>query len=491
MEPSSLALVGLAAFLIGFAKAGVAGVSFGRRHRFRRLAFTVVSCHSSSIRWHHGDTQVAIAEVALPDVKWGEEIDPVDMAGRDEAIETIARGIEQLGADHYRDWLPGSLSDRVRDLARLQERLEAEYVRCLAEWDHQRAWEVDGPLSPAGWLAHNTPVTRSRAHRQVRTARVIHDHGDTAQALRAGVVSVTQAETVARAGGQGRDELLTEHERVLLDAASTMGEDDFEQLVKQWNRMADDQLGRASTRHIYENRYLHLHATFAGAVVVDGRLDPAAGAKLQAALEKRVRPDPTDDPDPRTAAQLRADALIDMVDDAESATASKRRSKVRANVNVIVDLPTLQGEGWASRSRAELVGIGPAALETVRRLLCDSHLTRIVTNGTSQVLDVGRNSRFVSEPQRAALIVRDGGCVFPSCNRDHRWCDAHHLTPYVESNRTDLPDLVLLCTRHHTAVHEGGWSLDRDPETGAVHIAPPESEGPESAVEDCRGRAPP
>ncbi|NNL48726.1 MAG: DUF222 domain-containing protein [Acidimicrobiia bacterium] len=406
----------------------------------------------------------------------------------DDRVDSLRRGVKGLTGEDYQGWLPSRLSEQVRELATVRERLEAEYVRLLAEWDRQSAWAVDGSLSPTAWLSSHTPVLRNDASRSVKTAQLIRDRHNTAEALASEAVTITQVATLAQAQGHGRGELLAQHEDVLLDAARGLDEQDFKQVVKQWMATADDHLGRASARHIHENRYFNLHTTFAGAVVVDGCLDPAAGAQLQAALERRVTPDPKDDPAPRSATQLRADALIELIDDAESGDNTSSRSRARANVNVIVDLPTLQGEPWTPKTRVELVGIGPVARETVQRLLCDSYLTRIITNGPSQVLDVGRSARNATEPQRTALMVRDGGCVFPTCTRDHRWTDAHHLTPYSEVAKTDLPDLVLLCKRHHTAVHDGGWFLNRDPETGEVTVISPDCAHSRSPL---LGRAPP
>ncbi len=364
--------------------------------------------------------------------------------------------------------MPQALSDRLREMSSVRERLEAEYVRLIGDWDRWQAWAVDGSLSPSAWLAHHTPVTTPAAKRSVRCARLVRTHDGVSDALSAGTVSVAHVEHLARAEARGRSDVFRDHEGTLVEAASQMSEDDFGMVVKRWQSMADDHLGRASARHMFENRYLHLSTTFAGAVVVDGMLDPEAGAKLQAALESRTTPDPADDPKPRSAAQLRVDALIDLVDEADTGSATSRSSRVRTSVNVVVDLPTLQGDDWTPRSRAELVGIGPVARETVSRLLCDSNVTRVVTAGPSQVLDVGRSTRFVSEPQRTALVVRDRSCVFPSCSRDHRWCDAHHLTFYETDPRTDLENLVLLCRRHHVMVHEGRWTMTRDGGTGRI-----------------------
>ena len=89
-----------------------------------------------------------------------------------------------------------------------------------------------------------------------------------------------------------------------------------------------------------------------------------------------------------------------------------------------------------------------------------------------QPLEVGRSTRVVQPAQRAALAVRDGGCVFPDCDRPLAWCDAHHLHHWVDGGPTDLANLALLCRAHHREVHEGGWQLTRGPD-GRFSATPP------------------
>ena len=90
----------------------------------------------------------------------------------------------------------------------------------------------------------------------------------------------------------------------------------------------------------------------------------------------------------------------------------------------------------------------------------------------TQPLEVGRTSRVVQPAQRNALAVRDGGCVFPNCDRPLAWCEAHHLRHWLHGGPTDLANLALLCRVHHRAVHEGGWRLARGPD-GRLTATPP------------------
>jgi hypothetical protein len=105
-------------------------------------------------------------------------------------------------------------------------------------------------------------------------------------------------------------------------------------------------------------------------------------------------------------------------------------------------------------------------------LACDAEIARVVLGPAGEVLDLGRTSRLPSPAQRRALAVRDGGCVFPGCDRPPGWCQAHHRRHWVDGGRTDLGNLLLLCAFHHRLIHEGQWRLDPDGAGGWTATAP-------------------
>ncbi len=197
---------------------------------------------------------------------------------------------------------------------------------------------------------------------------------------------------------------------------------------------------------------------------------------------------------------------------------SLRVGGVRPQLLVTVDLDSLLGHPQGTGG--ELGWAGPLDPEACRRLACDGAVTRVMvtrhpshphpdpdhnlsgqappqphhrrgTDGLgrqlrtamrllpptlagapTQPLEVGRATRVIQPAQRAALAVRDGGCVFPDCQRPLAWCDAHHLRHWVHGGPTDLANLALLCRAHHRAVHEGGWQLTHGPD-GQWTATPP------------------
>jgi hypothetical protein len=112
------------------------------------------------------------------------------------------------------------------------------------------------------------------------------------------------------------------------------------------------------------------------------------------------------------------------------------------------------------------------------------------TGTDGAILDVGRKTRTVPPSIRRALEARDRTCRFPGCTA--RRCDAHHVEHWIDGGVTSLENLVLLCRRHHRAVHEGGFDAIRlrdgrvsflRPNGTVLDAAPPLP--PRSSVEDA------
>ncbi|MEE9299212.1 MAG: HNH endonuclease signature motif containing protein, partial [Acidimicrobiia bacterium] len=99
--------------------------------------------------------------------------------------------------------------------------------------------------------------------------------------------------------------------------------------------------------------------------------------------------------------------------------------------------------------------------DTARRVACDASISRVVTRGESEILDVGRTTRTIPAAIRKALIIRDRHCQHRGCDRPHRWCDAHHITHWAHGGPTSLDNLTLLCRRHHRAAHQDDQAVAR------------------------------
>ncbi|WP_232216000.1 HNH endonuclease signature motif containing protein [Promicromonospora sukumoe] len=90
---------------------------------------------------------------------------------------------------------------------------------------------------------------------------------------------------------------------------------------------------------------------------------------------------------------------------------------------------------------------------TLRRLLCDAAVSRVVFGPDSQVLDVGRAQRTVTGQMRRAVIARDKHCVYVDCTQPPARCEVHHAERHwADGGETSVRNAALLCWHHHDLV---------------------------------------
>jgi hypothetical protein len=212
-------------------------------------------------------------------------------------------------------------------------------------------------------------------------------------------------------------------------------------------------------RERQEGDRLYASSTLNATAVLDAVYTSDDGEVVRAAIEAEYerlwRAEKASGGLTRTPAQRRAAALAEVVRRSAGAEPG------RPTIAVTIGLDAL--ESRLGTRRVDQTGALIGA-ETARRLACDARVSRVVTNGRSEPVDVGRASRAISPAQRRALTVRDRGCVCPGCDRPPGWCDGHHLVHWAYGGRTDLTTLALLCNHHHELMHEGGWSMARAPD---------------------------
>ncbi|MGO4258231.1 DUF222 domain-containing protein, partial [Marmoricola sp. RAF53] len=98
-----------------------------------------------------------------------------------------------------------------------------------------------------------------------------------------------------------------------------------------------------------------------------------------------------------------------------------------------------------------------------RRLACEAGIIPAVLGSKSQVLDLGRKTRFHTEAQRIVLARRDGGCTAEGCDWPPGMCHAHHGIPWSRGGPTDIEHGRLLCPRHHTLAHDARFQMKSGP----------------------------
>ncbi|MFI6270084.1 HNH endonuclease signature motif containing protein [Micromonospora zamorensis] len=349
---------------------------------------------------------------------------------------------------------------------RLEQRLAAIKLALVREVDGRGTAVAQGASSTAVWLRERLRLTIPAARRLVDLAACV-DAAPTAvrDALAAGAVSVEQVRVIAdtvstvqtAAGPEAADKAVA----VLVDWA---GQFDPILLRKLGTRILDHvapDIADAAAQAALEaeagraarDRHLTLSEQTDGRLRLSGILDTETAAVLRAAIDPLSAPCGPDDT--RSPGQRRHDALSDLCRLALRADALPEHGGDPAQIVVTTSFDTLAGQLGAGALDTGL-RLTP---ETVRRLACDAAILPTVLAGTGQVLDLGRQRRLITGPLRRALVLRDGGCAFPGCDRPPRWCAAHHIHHWADGGPTNLNNAVLLCGHHHRHIHHTDWTV--------------------------------
>lgn len=252
--------------------------------------------------------------------------------------------------------------------------------------------------------------------------------------------------------------------------------------VDQDGREPDEQAQAAPRREFA------FHYQRTGHLKFTGILDPESAAQLEGmfgALAKPQRSAETGEPDLRTPAQRHGDALAEIIDVAARVDEAATQGGERAALTVTVSLSELR-----QRMKNAILDLpGSTTPETLRRLACQAKVIPSVLGTDGEPLDVGRTSRLATAAQRHALVLRDGGCTFPGCDRPPKWTSAHHIVHWVDGGPTDLHNLVLLCTRHHRRIHHSEWDVAL--RGGTAEFYPPRWIDPDRSPRINRAHHPP
>lgn len=103
-----------------------------------------------------------------------------------------------------------------------------------------------------------------------------------------------------------------------------------------------------------------------------------------------------------------------------------------------------------------------------RFLACDAEVM-VATYQAGQLLGIHPTDRTVSRALRRVIERRDQGCTHPLCTQT-RFLHIHHIEHWEHGGLTIPANLVSLCPRHHRQLHNGDFTIEGNPETGALRF---------------------
>ena len=349
---------------------------------------------------------------------------------------TLATRWAALDLDELTD---EALEQVVHDIAEARRALEAAWLRVVGAVGRRALHRRHGCRDVAGYLTGLTGERRGEVRRDAELAGQLADAPVVADAVAEGGLSKAKAAELVRAV----DLPAQVQEDLVIEAMALP----VEQVVSA--------VRRARLAHGFDEPPVEPAATLTRSrdrVRLEAAVDLVDGEIIQVALDAAasVLGLPTD----TTYAERRARALVAVcrhyLDHADDLPMSRVG---RPHLLLLVDLEVLEARTGGSA----VLGSGAIISgDQARRLADDASITRIVTKGRSEVLDVGRSTRSVPPAIAKAVIARDRHCRYRGCTSPPWACDVHHLVPWASGGPTALANLGLLCWHHHAHVHRVG-----------------------------------
>jgi hypothetical protein len=349
------------------------------------------------------------------------------------------------------------LEARICELAGHLAAGTCEFLRLIADFDARQGWAAWEMPSCAAWLSWMCQVAPGTAREHVRVARSLASLPVITGEFAAGRFSYAKVRALSRIA-------TPETERDLAEMAECMTAGQVERFSRAHRRVsrADDVAAR-------QRRKLTVRHDEDGNISISVRLPAEEGAVVQQALraflDGQEHEGLADALTGICAAYLQgkiadadnADIYQVIIHAGAGAITPDHRDEPGA-VPAETPRPSwpVWHPAWLDRCHVEDgPAISPATLQLIG---CNATVCTMVHDADGNVLAVGRRSRKAPPALRKAVRERDGyRCRFPGCQS--RKTDLHHIRYWSNGGETCLGNLVLLCRRHHTIVHEAGFII--------------------------------
>ena len=371
--------------------------------------------------------------------------------------------------------LSGAVADS--ELVSSVQRLEAlgrmctgQKLRLVAEIAERSAHRGRDAATTEDLLATTLHLSRGEAKAQAELAAGLVAVPKVAEALADGRLGVGQAQVTVRKAEElkGRDdavELIAGLDATAARAGQTLDRGRLgRQLDAQIAREAPDAL-KTREQRAWDSRGLSFDDTGDGPRM-RANFSVEGYAVVKAAIEALGRPDGARDP--RKLSQRHHDALVALATAYLDKGELPQTAMQRPHVVLITTPDALHDREGAEPS--QLDGVGLVSNDFARQLCCDSEVVTVTTDRNGAILDVGRDSRTATRPQRAAVIARDRACI--GCGAPTTRCEVHHIKWFSDGGLTDLDNLTLVCWNCHRHIHHHNWQITQD-EWGRYRAHPP------------------
>jgi len=362
-------------------------------------------------------------------------------------------------------------SDRCNELERMIE-LGEQLSTAIAHGVHVLD-EEDTTLPSTGrstwsWLVEEQHLNPREASRLRRLGRLLPAYPNVDEGLRTRRFSVAHAQVILRVLRTVPSEFTDIVEKCLLELAEQMTPKELEAEAEKLLVACGVESSSDAEQKRLTSRGLTIAPVLDGMRHIQGLVTPEVAEGLELIFGQLAQLAGVEDD--RSQAQRQHDALGELINHYLSHGEMSDVNGERPRIVVTINWEALERDlrdAWGRLPSGAV--IGPA---TARRLACDAEILPIVLGANSAVLDIANKTQrcFTHSVKRAAWNEQHGRCAFRGCRRKPVEC--HHITWWTHGGLSTLDNAAWLCAFHHWLVHDGGWTMRRDPERSFVFTSP-------------------
>ena len=350
------------------------------------------------------------------------------------------------------------------DLEAQRRRIDHRQAVLLTEVAASGVCDIEHGHTTPMWLADRTQQSPHACRSRMNTAARLHRrYPQLAEALKTGRVGWQHVKVIDSAGNDRNWQDLADLLPGLIDLAQVAT---FERWAREVRGIAQrlDQDGGYDPASDPANNHLHLVPTTDGITYVSGQLVGELALTIKKLIDgetervlKRYRADAEatggETPVP-SRAQACAEALGELVDRGSGVPEGSGKLPEPEIVVILNDTGDTEDGGELTDDDGN--HLSPHIL---RFIIAAGLIRPLKMSSTGDPLNMGRTLRYANRHQRRALLARDGGCIFPGCDRPASWCDVHHVDEWDANGPTDIDNIGLLCRHHHRVTHRPGWTM--------------------------------
>jgi hypothetical protein len=332
-----------------------------------------------------------------------------------------------------------------------RRKLDAVNARLVGALETSGATETKSGLGVKAWKANRTHGSTAAVGRELKIARTLARFGGFAEALAIGVISADHVTALAAVCNDRTIGALIEREDAIVSFAKLHRYNVFVTYLRRLVAIIDSEgpepdcgdrdtatQGRDLEGHLHVSLELSGHNATEIEAIITGEVDRQFRAARRES-EAAGRPVPA-------TAVLRARAIVELVRRGADPNPTGHKPVTSVILPVTVDR---DGHPTGVHT-TDGTDVDPL---TAAVLLCDAYFHQVIVDPANNPLNMGRTVRLFTPAQKQALIIRDGGCVFPGCDQPASRCVAHHRIEWDHGGQTNTDDGALLCPRHHGLVH--------------------------------------